>query len=105
MFTDSTITEAVWFLMSSKTAEPNTISLPWNICCIVTKFVRTRNKHKTKKKHTVTRDVLASDTFLWGPNATAQKSPPDNRRSAKSLPPPGVDPVPQTSKAPPLELS
>lgn len=28
MFTDSNTTEAMWFLMSSKTAEPNTISLP-----------------------------------------------------------------------------
>lgn len=30
LFTDSYTTEAMWFLMSSKTAEPNTISLPQN---------------------------------------------------------------------------
>lgn len=48
MFTDSNTTEATWFLMSSKTAEPNTISLPWNFCCIVIKFIEMRNNYKMK---------------------------------------------------------
>lgn len=50
MFTDLKTAEAAWSLKSSKIAEPNAISLPWNFCCIATKFREMRNKHKVKKK-------------------------------------------------------
>lgn len=62
MFTDFNTTEAMWFLMSSKTAEPNPISLPRN-CSIVTKFMKMRNKCKMKNNDT---GVLANDTHFFG---------------------------------------
>lgn len=43
MFTYSNTAEAMWFPMSSKTDEPNTISLLLNFFCIETKLIEMRN--------------------------------------------------------------
>lgn len=58
MFTYSNTTEAMWFHVLSKTAEPNAISLLWNFCCTATKFIEMRSKHKKTGTH----------AFLWGTN-------------------------------------
>lgn len=61
-----------------------------DFCCIVTKFIKMRNKCKMKNS-----DSLCAGqwhTFLRGSTAKAQKSLLDDRRIAKSLPPPSVDP-------------
>lgn len=50
MFTYSNTAEAMWFPMSSKTAEPNTISLLLNFFCIETKLIEMRNLKKTMLK-------------------------------------------------------
>lgn len=96
MFTYSNTTEAMWFPMSSKTAEPNTISLPWNFCCIETKLIEMRNKYKMKNSDSPCAGQW--HTLLWGPTAKAQKSLLDDWRIAKSLPPPSVET--SRSKAP-----
>lgn len=83
MFTHS---KAMWFPVSSKTAEPNTISLLWKSCCIATKFIEMGSKYKIKNKFKKRDSALANSTRFFGTNC---------RRNAKSivkyLPPPSVE--------------
>lgn len=69
------------------------------LCCIVTKIMKMRNKCKMKK--TVSHRVLAIHMhFFWGSTAKAQKSLLGDQRITKSLPSQSVD---SHSKAPVLQ--
>ena len=88
MFTYSNTTEEMWFPMLSETAEPNTISLLRNFCCIATKLIEMRSKYKTKKQWLTVCWPVAHISF--GTNCHS-KSLLNDWRNAKYLPPPSVE--------------